>query len=114
MTPYKVGDAVCIIPFDELVDMCVEGDDLYEFMEEDGVYGITGDSIDMYAGRGIMYIREVNEHESGRHDYKLKDADGSPLAFWWLHYMLRPADEFEDEDIVSPESADGLFDFLLN
>lgn len=118
MVPYRIGDEVCIISFDELKsdpDAIEHGFDHGLSEDDDTFYGIADYIIDNWStisSSGGIYIRERGHNVSGEYDYRLETLEGEPLPYYWLHCMLRPADECGSEEMVNPGSLEDLFDFL--
>ncbi len=109
MELYHVGDAVYIIPFDELFDTLNRDRDKAA-LDESSCYGIARYYIDKFANTGVYYVNQVNDMGSEA-DYRLEDGLGELLPYFWLHCMLRPA---QDDDPIEPGPVDELFDFLLH
>ena len=109
MEPYRVGDAVRILRFEELISDPAAID--HGFDGNDGFYGIADYAINRCAEMGFAYIRDVGVFDGKGYDYRLETLDGELLPYHWLHCMLRPANESGDEEI-DPGSLEDLFDFL--
>lgn len=118
MTEYQVGNAVRVLPFDEI------DKEAYEGISNSGAgyWGISRSFINEMSERHeVLYIHIVDGciYDSmelkgvPKSVYKLKTASGDLIPYWWTDNMLVTASDPYAESVPAPENADGLFGFLL-
>ena len=118
MMEYQVGDAVRVIPFDEI------DKEAYEGITDSGAgyWGISRSFINEMSERyEVLYIRIVDtcvydyleRKDVPKYVYKLRTEDGDPIPYWWTDNMLTPVSVLPAETMCMQKNSDGLFGFLL-
>ena len=119
MTEYQVGNAVRVLPFDEIDRKAYAGID---DGSDSGYYGISKAFInDMSTRYEALYILLVDQcvydflewKGVPKSVYRLKTASGNLIPYFWTDNMFVPASDLPAESVPAPEAADGLFGFLL-
>lgn len=118
MTEYQVGNAVRVLPFDEI------DKEAYEGITDSGAgyWGISRSFINEMSERyEVLYIRIVDGciYDSmelkgvPKYVYKLRTEEGNSIPYWWTDNMFAPVSVLPDETMCMQKNTDGLFGFLL-
>lgn len=120
MTEYpQVGDAVRVLPFDE-IDREVYGGIIDS--SGGGYYGLSRSFInEMSSQYEVLYIRIADQcvydamglEGAPKYVYKLRTEDGDPIPHWWTDNMLAPVSVLPAETMCTQKNTDDLFGFLL-